>query len=531
MTIRRLWQKLISSSEVGRRLEQHKNVIDAAQAAGVRHVVYTSAPKATTTSLILAPEHKATEEYLVASGLAYTVVRNNWYTENYLQQLPVVQQTGVLVAAAGQGRIASATRADYAAGAAAVLVGTGHAGRVYELGGDYAWSYDELAAAMSEVVGRPVVYQAVDGAAYIEILKGAGLDAGTAGFVAALDANIAAGVLAETTGDLARLIGRPTTGLVAGLGGRTMRVVALPEFGAAPEVRTVAAPAPAAGEVSVRVRAASVNGFDVSVAQSYLKGMMEHRFPVVLGKDFAGTVAAVGPEVTGYAVGDRVFGVVTKPYLGDGSFGEYVTVPVAVGLARLPETVSFAEGAALGLAGTAAVMAVDGAALQAGSTVLIVGATGGVGMQALQLAAQAGAHVIATAHADDEKQQVTALGAAEIVDYRQDVTAAVLAAHPHGVDAVIHLASDPTALLPVVRQGGRFVSTRIMSPEQLPSEAATVVAIYAIPTEEVLNRLAANQAQGRTRVAIQRTYRLEEAPAALQDFAAGTLGKLVIAVD
>jgi NADPH:quinone reductase-like Zn-dependent oxidoreductase len=223
--------------------------------------------------------------------------------------------------------------------------------------------------------------------------------------------------------------------------------------------------------------------------------------------------------------------VVTKPYLGDGSFGEYVTVPVAVGLARLPETVSFAEGAALGLAGTAAVMAVDGAALQAGSTVLIVGATGGVGMQALQLAAQAGAHVIATAHADDEKQQVTALGAAEIVDYRQDVTAAVLAAHPHGVDAVIHLASDPTALLPVVRQGGRFVSTRIMSPEQLPSEAATVVAIYAIPTEEVLNRLAANQAQGRTRVAIQRTYRLEEAPAALQDFAAGTLGKLVIAVD
>jgi NADPH:quinone reductase-like Zn-dependent oxidoreductase len=180
--------------------------------------------------------------------------------------------------------------------------------------------------------------------------------------------------------------------------------------------------------------------------------------------------------------------------------------------------VSFAEGAALGLAGTAAVMAVDGAALQAGSTVLIVGATGGVGMQALQLAAQAGAHVIATAHADDEKQQVTALGAAEIVDYRQDVTAAVLAAHPHGVDAVIHLASDPTALLPVVRQGGR-------------SEAATVVAIYAIPTEEVLNRLAANQAQGRTRVAIQRTYRLEEAPAALQDFAAGTLGKLVIAVD
>jgi NAD(P)H dehydrogenase (quinone) len=146
-------------------------------------------------------------------------VRNNWYIENYLQQLPIVQQTGLLVAAVGQGRAASATRADYAAGAVAVLVGTGHEGKVYEFGGDYAWNYDELAAAMSEVVGRSVTYQPVDGATLIEILKGAGLDEGTAGFVAALDANIAEGVLAETTGDLSRLIGRPTTGLVEGLKG------------------------------------------------------------------------------------------------------------------------------------------------------------------------------------------------------------------------------------------------------------------------------------------------------------------------
>jgi NAD(P)H dehydrogenase (quinone) len=210
---------LISGNEVGRRIQQHKNVIDAAKAAGVQHVVYMSAPKATTTSLILAPEHKATEEYLTASGLDYSIVRNNWYIENYLPQLPVVQQTGTLVAAAGQGRVAAATRADFAAGVAAVLTGTGHEGKVYEFGGDYAWDYNELAAAMGEVVGRPVTYQPVDGATLIEILEGAGLDEGTAGFVAALDGNIAEGVLAETSGDLSRLIGRPTTGLVEGLRG------------------------------------------------------------------------------------------------------------------------------------------------------------------------------------------------------------------------------------------------------------------------------------------------------------------------
>jgi len=210
---------LISGSEVGRRIQQHQNVIDAAKVAGVRHVVYTSAPKATTTTLVLAPEHKATEEYLVNSGLTYTILRINWYTENYLQQLDVVRQTSSLVAAVGQGRIASATRADFAAGVAAVLAGTGHEDKVYELGGDYAWNFDELAAAMSEVIGKPVTYQPVDAVTLVEILKGAGLDEGTAGFVAALDGSIAQGVLAETTGDLSKLIGRPTTGLVEGLGG------------------------------------------------------------------------------------------------------------------------------------------------------------------------------------------------------------------------------------------------------------------------------------------------------------------------
>jgi NAD(P)H dehydrogenase (quinone) len=204
---------LISSSELGRRAAQHKNVLDAAKAAGVKHVVYTSAPKATTSTLILAPEHKATEEYLAASGLAYTILRNNWYTENYAQSVASARQTGTLVAAAGAGRVASASRADYAEGAAVVLVGEGHEGKVYEFSGDRAWDYQELAAAIAEVTGVPCSYQSVGQAELAAAMTKAGMDEGTAGFVAALDGNIAEGALSEVSADLSNLIGRPTTPL------------------------------------------------------------------------------------------------------------------------------------------------------------------------------------------------------------------------------------------------------------------------------------------------------------------------------
>jgi NAD(P)H dehydrogenase (quinone) len=208
---------LISSSEVGQRSEQHKNVIDAAKTAGVKHIIYTSAPRATTTALVLAPEHKFTEEHILQSGLEYTILRNNWYTENYRDPLEIARKTDTLVAAAGEGRVASATRSDFAAGAVAVLLGTGHEGKIYELGGDYAWNYHELAEAMGEIIGKPVAYQSVDAGTLISNLKSVGLDEGTAGFVAALDGNIADGQLSEVTGTLSKLIGRPTTSLRKGL--------------------------------------------------------------------------------------------------------------------------------------------------------------------------------------------------------------------------------------------------------------------------------------------------------------------------
>jgi NAD(P)H dehydrogenase (quinone) len=207
---------LISGSEVGRRVAQHGNVVSAASAAGVSFLVYTSAPGATTSALVLAPEHKATEELLGRSGLAHAVVRNNWYTENYAAQLETARQTGTLVAAAGDGRVASASRLDYAAGAVAVLL-DGEPGRVYELSGDRAWDYHELAETIGRLTGRPVVYRPVDAATLLSTLTDAGLDEGTAGFLAALDTNIAGGLLADTSGELAELIGRPTTPLYEGL--------------------------------------------------------------------------------------------------------------------------------------------------------------------------------------------------------------------------------------------------------------------------------------------------------------------------
>lgn len=208
---------LISGSEVGRRTAQHRAVIDAAQAAGITKLVYTSAPKAPTSALVLAPEHKATEELIAASGVPAVILRNNWYTENYAGDIAQARATGTLTASVGDGRVASASRKDFADAAAVVLLEDGHLGQAYELGGDVAWNYDDLAAAIAEVTGTDVAYTPLTTEQHAAALESAGLDEGTIGFVTALDAGIRDGALADTDGSLARLIGRPTTPLVEGL--------------------------------------------------------------------------------------------------------------------------------------------------------------------------------------------------------------------------------------------------------------------------------------------------------------------------
>lgn len=204
---------LVSGTDFGKRVAQHAAVIDAAADAGVELLAYTSAPAARTSALAVAPEHKATEELIEAAGIPAVILRNAWYHENYLTAARQAAERGVIVSSAGEGRVASASRADYADAIAATIIDTAHAGRVYELSGDTSWDFAEFAALVGELSGRAVEYRAVSTEEHIATLVAAGLDEGTAGFIAAMDGDIRNGLLGVITGDLSRLIGRPTTPL------------------------------------------------------------------------------------------------------------------------------------------------------------------------------------------------------------------------------------------------------------------------------------------------------------------------------
>ncbi|MFJ5854627.1 SDR family oxidoreductase [Enterobacter cancerogenus] len=204
---------LISSSEVGQRAAQHQNVINAAKAAGVKFIAYTSLLHADTSPLGLHVEHVQTEKTLAESGVPYALLRNGWYTENYLASVPPALEHGVFIGAAGEGKIASATRADYAAAAAKVISEEGHAGKVYELAGDNAWTLSELAAELSKQSGKKVAYQNLSEADFAATLKGAGLPAGLADMLADSDTGASKGGLFDDSRTLSNLIGRPTTPL------------------------------------------------------------------------------------------------------------------------------------------------------------------------------------------------------------------------------------------------------------------------------------------------------------------------------
>ncbi|WP_225643173.1 SDR family oxidoreductase [Streptomyces werraensis] len=203
---------LISGNEFDKgRVRQHSVVIDAAKAAGVALLAYTSAPGSLTAAL--ADDHRGTERALLDSGVPYVLLRNGWYHENYTENLAPVLEHGAVVAAAGEGRVSSASRGDYAAAAVAVLTGEGHENTTYELGGDEAWSFAEYAAELSRQTGREIVYNPVTPEALTGILAGAGVPEPVAAVFAGVDAAIAKGELVVDSGDLSRLAGRPTTPL------------------------------------------------------------------------------------------------------------------------------------------------------------------------------------------------------------------------------------------------------------------------------------------------------------------------------
>lgn len=203
----------ISGSEVGQRIAQHQNVIDAAVRAKTSLVAYTSIVRADTSPLGLAAEHKATEEALAASGLPTALLRNSWYLENYTAQIPVQLEHGVVLGAAGEGRVSAATRADFAEAAAAVITADDQAGKVYELGSDDAFTLGEYAAELSTATGTPVTYQDLSVADYAAALVDAGLPEAYAQILASSDDGLKQGALLTESGDLSRLIGRPTTSL------------------------------------------------------------------------------------------------------------------------------------------------------------------------------------------------------------------------------------------------------------------------------------------------------------------------------
>jgi len=204
---------LISGNELGQRLPQHKAVIQAAKQAGVKQIVYTSILHADTSSLVLAGEHLATEVALKASGLTYTILRNGWYTENYTGSAKGAIGAGAFIGCAGEGKIASAARVDYAEAAAVVLAGDSHENKIYELAGDTAYTLTELAAEISLQTGKTIPYNNLTEKEYADILKSFGLPEGIAHMLADSDTGASKGGLFDDAKQLSALIGRPTTPL------------------------------------------------------------------------------------------------------------------------------------------------------------------------------------------------------------------------------------------------------------------------------------------------------------------------------
>ncbi|MBD2438658.1 SDR family oxidoreductase [Nostoc sp. FACHB-110] len=204
---------LISSSEIGDRVTQHTNVINACKQAGVKLLAYTSLLHADSSPLPLAAEHYQTEVVLKESGVPYVILRNSWYTENYIVSIPVALEYGAVMGCAGEAKIASAARADYAAAAATVLLANDQAGKVYELSGDVAYTLSEFAAEVSQQSGKQVIYQNLSEDEYINVLKNAGLPEPVAVMLAESETGAAKGGLFDDSQTLSQLIGRPTTTL------------------------------------------------------------------------------------------------------------------------------------------------------------------------------------------------------------------------------------------------------------------------------------------------------------------------------
>jgi NADPH:quinone reductase-like Zn-dependent oxidoreductase len=315
----------------------------------------------------------------------------------------------------------------------------------------------------------------------------------------------------------------------------SMRAFAVDEFGAAGSIREIPIPEPGEGEVLVAVHAAAVNPVDAGYASGAYKDYMEHRLPLVPGVDLAGVVERVGAGVHAFAAGDEVYGVAAKPFVGAGTFADYVTVTTDT-IAPKPESLAFAEAAAVPTAGLTALAAIEAVDPESGRTIVVLGATGGVGSFVTQLASARGATVVAVS-AKAGTDLARDLGAAETIDYESsDVGAQLRARYPEGVDALISTFGDLDTVLAAaraVKSGGM-----VLSPA-LRADAATAALERLGLTFKSTNRLPPSRLPeltalldgGQLRVPPITSFPLEQAGSALEEIAGGHVrGKLVIAV-
>jgi NADPH:quinone reductase-like Zn-dependent oxidoreductase len=314
-----------------------------------------------------------------------------------------------------------------------------------------------------------------------------------------------------------------------------MRTIAVETFGGPIALIDLPTPEIVAGEVLIRVRAAGVNPFDWKVAHGALEDQMKHRFPLILGFDAAGVIERVGADVTQLAEGEEVYGYLFKPVIGDGTYAEYVGASATI-VAKKPVTVGFAEAAALPTPGLTAMDLVDAVDTREGETILIVGATGGVGSYATQLAARGGAHVIATARQTNE-ELVRRLGAAETIDHTtEDLVDAVRMAQPGGIDAVIDVVSDREALgriSTLVNEGGRLASSVYAADvEGLARRGIVAMNVSMQPDARRLGELSRMVDAGELSVTLDRTFPLEKAAEALEERRTGHVrGKIALLIE
>ncbi len=314
-----------------------------------------------------------------------------------------------------------------------------------------------------------------------------------------------------------------------------MRAFNVPEAGAQPVVSDLPTPQVTDGTVLVRVKAAGLNAIDNGLATGMMAEMMPHAYPLVIGRDAAGVVEAVGAGVDHVAVGDEVIGhVLLAPPIQAGTIAEYALFPAAA-VTPKPAALDFVTAAALPLAGSAASAAVEAVDPKSGQTVLVTGATGGVGSYAVQLLAARGVTVVATGTAADV-DRLTALGATTVVDHTAATPVAeqVRAAHPDGVDALIDLVAYAPDGLPLsaLSQGGKVASTLGAADEQaLAGAGLTGTNIMASPVRETVEPLAARAADGTLKVDVTTVLPLEQAADGLATIASGSArGKIAVKI-